>query len=186
MKRHALAFMAALLLLLVPAVNATAETGFQAGLDADFLFYQNAFLAPGFAVMPVIAQDMEMTIGIGFGIFVHPAAAGIAEYPAFQIPLKVGFNFLFPGLSGIEPYLGVGLLPQFYWTSGGPAPDRFMFLIGPYIGGGVRFQIHPLMSIYAEVEQPLLIGNPPAWLNTGTRIGAGLKFSFPDVKTGAQ
>jgi hypothetical protein len=182
MKRFTLAALAALTIIALP-VAASAETGFQAGLDMDFLYYQNAFVEPGFAVMPVLAQGMEMTIGVGFGIFVHPATATTIAYPTFQIPVKVGFNFLFPAMSGVEPFLGVGLLPQFVWTDG--LPNSFQFLIGPYLGGGVRFQIHPLMSVYIELEQPLLIGNPPAWLNTSTRIGAGLKFSFPDTKAGA-
>ena len=158
----------AILVLLALGTAAHAETGFQAGVTLDFLNYENAFIAPAFSVQPVIAKDMELDLGMAFGIYV------LEGHPRFKVPLKVGFNFLFTVAPAISPILSIGVLPQIVWGET-TFYQPTLFLIGPYIGGGIRFQLHPLMSWFVDVQQTLLIG-APKWINTGTRIGTGMQF----------
>ena len=162
---------AAFILLAGIAFSASADTGFSAGLNFDFLNYEKAFIAPEFAYMPTLAQGMELSLGIGFGIYVQNLV------PTFQIPVKAGLNFIFPEMAGFEIYVSTGLLPEFIYGE----TQSLLFFIGPYLGGGVRFKVHPLMSWFINVEQPLLIG-APKWLNTGTRVATGMQFRFATAK----
>jgi hypothetical protein len=49
--------------------------------------------------------------------------------------------------------------------------------MGPYLKAEVRAKVHRIMSLIVELQQDLLIGGP-AWVNTSTRISAGVNFTF--------
>lgn len=90
--------------------------------------------------------------------------------PLFNVPLKVGINFLFPISENFTFLTGLGLSPTIRL-----AGDDKGFLIGPNAKAGVRYKIHPTMSVFAEVCQSLLIG-PPNWMYPSTEIIFGVNF----------
>jgi len=174
---HTIAFVCVVGLILgFPAmVNATstASPGFSAGLAVDFPAYERAYLMPVGAYHNILDTGIEYELGLGLGINVADQAN-----PRFLLPLWAGLDVLFDGSKEITPYIGILVRPQFSF-----GVDATQFLMGPAIKGGVRFHIHPKASIYAELEQGLMIG-PPKWLSTGTRFSLGLAFNTADTKSG--
>ncbi len=90
--------------------------------------------------------------------------------PYFNVPIKVGINFLFPFTEDFTLLAGLGLSPTIRL-----AGEDKGFLIGPNIKAGLRFKIHPTMSIYTEACQSLLIG-PPNWMYPSTELTFGVHF----------
>ena len=142
---------------------------FTAALGGDFFNYEKSFLDISGAYIVPLQEDLELSIGAGFGISTEERN-GETE-ALFYIPLDLGLNFIFPGKGNISYLVGAGVTPQFVI-----ADDRKLYL-GPSIKGGVRIRTHEYMQWIIELQQDLLIG-PPDWINTATRFRTGIQFSF--------
>lgn len=148
------------------ALTHGAPNGLSVGMGLDFPHYEGVYVEPTFGFHAPIAEGVDFDLGGAFGIRM------VGSTPWFLIPVRGGVSFWFSNGQGIFPYIGVGLAPLVGWHD-----SVVTFHMGPYFKAGVRFQIHPLMSVYGQAEQSLLIG-APQWLSTGTRIEAGIDFKL--------
>ncbi len=85
--------------------------------------------------------------------------------------LKIGIEFPFQ-VNIIKYGFGTGITPCFQFTDDGTGAE---FLVGPYINGSIRIKVHPVMSIFLQIQQDLLFGKPD-WIYTGTRMNLGITF----------
>jgi hypothetical protein len=164
-------FFAVLVVVTLAAAAATAQTSLSTYIGTNLFRYQQAYLQTGLTYHSPVAEQMELHIGTDFGIATEDAPDGVD--PSFLIPVNVGLNFTFP----FEPllfYVGTGLTPSFQFGAG----EGLSFYMGPYARVGLRYQVHQLMSAFVDVEQDLLIGGA-TWINTSTRILAGIYFTLP-------
>lgn len=164
-----------ILTLAILAVSPVAADGsFSAGIGTNLFRYQTAYLTAMSATYLHELQDgLEINLGGEFGITTESNEAG-DTVPSFLIPFNLGLNFTFPRERSTFLF-GTGLTPVFNFN-----PDtetEFRFLMGPYVKGALRLQVHPIMSWYLEAQQDLLIGGDD-WINTGTRLSTGINFAF--------
>lgn len=158
-----------------------AQTSFSAHLGTNLFRYEQAYLVTGVTVVSELADQMELNVGADFGIATQQDADGTVN-PEFLIPVATGLNFTFPS----DPttfYLGIGLVPSFHFAPAGE--PSFQFYLGPYAKTGLRVRVHSIMSAFVDVEQQLLFGGP-TWINTTTRVVAGVYFSFPPTPEAAE
>lgn len=169
-------FAAALILFtLLPAAFAAAgPLSISAQIGGNFLNYQKGYLSTGAALVYKIRPDMELDLGADFALSTSGTGEDIVA--DILIPLDLGLNFTFP-TGSMEYLLGIGLSPTFNNRN---SDDSFRFYMGPFLKGGIRLQIHPVMSWFVEAQQDLLIG-PPLWINTSTRIHTGILFEMGPV-----
>ncbi len=139
-------------------------------LGVNFFNYKTVYLTTGITYQTQVRPGMDVVGGADFGIHTEQTASG-ATQADFLIPLKIGLNFPFETPKAIYG-LGTGIRPCFQSTSDTNAPS---FLMGPYINGTVRFQVHPVMSLIFQFQQDLLFGKPD-WIYTATSISAGIAF----------
>jgi len=170
-------FFATLVILALATVAASAQTSFSTYIGTNLFRYQQAYLQTGLTYHSPVAEQMELHIGTDFGIATEDAPGGAVE-PNFLIPVNVGLNFTFP-FDPLLFYVGTGLTPNFQFGGG----DGLSFYMGPYARVGLRYQVHQLMSAFLDVEQDLLIGGA-TWINTSTRILAGIYFTLPGEEGG--
>lgn len=161
-----------LLLLLLPTVgySQSAPSTYIGGL---FHRYTESYLLTGITFVTPIREQMELDLGVDFGILTFEGQSGETT-PHFFIPIDVGLNFTFPGKL-LTFFVGLGLSPAFLIR---PEQDQSVsFLIGPFAKAGMRISVHAVMSVIVEVQQDLLFGGPE-WINTNTRIFSGISFSL--------
>lgn len=141
-----------------------------ADIGGNFLNYESAYLDTGAAVIVKIRPDMELDIGADIALTTEENDEGDVK-AGFIFPVNAGLNFTFP--AGTAEYLvGIGLSPVFQnqVDTGG-----INFFMGPFLKAGMRLKVHPVMQVFGEVKQDLLIG-PPQWINTGTTATVGILF----------
>lgn len=151
------------------------------GLGMDFFFSRDAevFLTTSAAFNIPAGKDMEVAVGAEFALWPRKGDDPAVIEPAFFIPVNLGVQFVFS-----EPVpnflLGMGITPTFIIV---PDADPLLgeevlrFYAGPYLKGGIRLQIHEVMSWFVELQQDLAIGKPN-WINTTTRLLTGINFKL--------
>lgn len=172
MRRTSFTLTIAALLLSILAIPAAADSSFSAHIGGNFFRYDTAYLTTGANYLNQLRPDLELDIGAFFGIATEQDAQG-DTVPLFLIPVNLGLNFLFPGEAATF-LLGAGITPVFDFNE-----EESRFYMGPYIAGGVRLQIHPVMSAFLQAQQDLLIGGDE-WINTATRLTTGINFTLGD------
>lgn len=162
-----------IILLFFVAVNIYSQenrTSFSISSGTEYLedFYVNF----GFSTINPLESNKELDIKIALNLKTEEKKtdSGTDVTPIFNIPLKIGINFLFPLNEKIIFLAGTGLSPTIRL-----AGDDKGFLIGPNVKIGLRISIHPSMSIFLEACQSLLIG-PPSWMYSSTEIVFGVNF----------
>jgi hypothetical protein len=139
-----------------------------------FFRYDTAYLSTGGSFLYETDRDYEIEFGGEFGIRTTRDDDRKIT-PEFFIPIHAGLNFLFDR-GPVVLYIGTGLVPAFLVETGSGSDSTFF--LGPYVKAGLRVPMHPVMSGLLEVQQDLLFGGEH-WVNTATRIAAGLRFSLP-------
>lgn len=161
-----------LFLFLLP-IAGFGESAISTYIGGLFHRYTESYLLTGVTFATTLQEQMELDIGLDFGIRTSTDDAG-AVSPKFFIPIDVGLNFTFPGAI-FSFYVGPGLSPAIVAD-----PDEtpsVSFYIGPFVKAGMRISVHAVMSVIIEVQQDLMIGGPN-WVNTNTRVLGGISFSL--------
>lgn len=140
------------------------------GFGINFIGYKTPYLTTGFLYQVEIKDGMDFVGGVDFGIRIETISSDEVEAD-FLIPLKFGVYFPFPG-EKITFGFGSGLSPCFQFSNDDSDAG---FLVGPYISGSMRIRVHPVMSIFLQIQQDLLFGKPN-WIYTGSQIKAGISF----------
>jgi len=144
--------------------TATGEFG------VNFFGYETIYLTTGVLYQVEIIDGMDFVGGADFGI--HTVSSDSGEIEAdFLIPLKIGIYFPFQ-VEKIQYGFGTGITPIFQKTYDGSGSE---FVVGPYVNGSIRIKVHPVMSVYLQIQQDLLFGKPD-WIYTGSRINIGISF----------
>lgn len=139
-------------------------------LGLNLFGYKTSYLTTGIIYQVEVRKGMDFVGGIDFGI--HTEKDENDEVQAdFLIPLRIGLHFPFEG-ERITFGFGSGLSPCFQNTHD---EEGASFLMGPYVNGSVRIKVHPVMSVFFQVQQDLLFGKPK-WIYTGSRFLAGISF----------
>jgi hypothetical protein len=159
--------------LIAVAGGAFAEASLSTYIGGAFYRYEESYLLTGVTFLSSAHEQMELNLGIDFGITTFEGEDG-SVLPRFFIPLSLGINSIFAG-DPFTFYFGPGLTPVFIFRPGDT--DPFTFLLGPYAKAGIRFRVHSIMSVMLEAQQDLLFGGPK-WVNTSTRLLGGINFSF--------
>ena len=146
------------------------KTMFTGEFGFNFFGYKTSYLTTGILYQVEIRDGMDLVSGVDFGIHTTNGNSGVIEAD-FLIPLKLGLYFPFQ-VERIQYGFGTGISPCFQKTYDGSGSD---FLIGPYVNGSIRIKVHPVMSVYLQVQQDLLFGKPD-WIYTGSRINIGISF----------
>ncbi|ADK82892.1 hypothetical protein Spirs_3806 [Sediminispirochaeta smaragdinae DSM 11293] len=141
---------------------------FSAHIGTDFFLWDDPFLVTGGDIRFPIQQALYGSIGVDFGI--HTNNDDSKTTPAFLLPIRVALVFPFPDKKKISFSLVTGLMPVFHFYDGDSS-----FYLGPYTGARAQIAVHPVLSLFAEVQQVLLFGGDD-WINTGTRIVGGISF----------
>ncbi|MFO7850018.1 MAG: hypothetical protein R6V67_08675 [Spirochaetia bacterium] len=145
------------------------ESMFTGKFGVNFFTYKTVYLTTGAAYQHSIREAMNLVYGADFGIHTKENDEGDVE-ASFLVPLKLGLNFPFGG-DTVSYSVGTGISPSFtFGESSDPG-----FLMGPYLNGSMRIKVHPVMSIFLQVQQDLLFG-APEWIYTGTRMQLGISF----------
>lgn len=154
--------MAAVFMVAATASYAQAPT-YLVTLGANFFSYETIALET--ALGAVFPLDEGLSIEARAAYAIHPEAT-----EAFMaIPLQAGVRFSFQA----QPFgfhCSVGVSPVITVNPGS-------FRIGPYLAAEGTVRVHRFMELALFAEQDLLFGGP-TYVATGTRLGAGLRFSF--------
>jgi len=159
-----------ILMLASTAFTQDKKTMLTGELGINFFGYDTPYLTTGILYHMEVREGMYIVGGADFGIHTETDDSGEVQAD-FLIPLKTGIYFPFQ-FNKINFGFGTGISPCFQFTHAGTGAD---FLIGPYINGSVRIQVHPVMSVFLQVQQDLLFGKPD-WIYTGTRMNIGITF----------
>jgi hypothetical protein len=146
------------------------ESMFTASFGVNFYGYDTTYLTTGVVYQVQVQEGMDFVGGADFGIHTDKDNSGNVQAD-FLIPLRVGLHFPFEG-EKVTFGFGTGLSPCFQFSNDG---DDGGFLMGPYINGTMRIQVHPVMSVFFQAQQDLLFGKPD-WINTGSRFLIGISF----------
>jgi hypothetical protein len=156
------------------AVVTMAESSFTAFIGTNFFNYERTYLTTGIAYLPMLEDQLELNMAAAFNIYTESNEAGTVVNPYFLIPANLGLNFLYPG-DTVAFLFGIGLTPVLSIRQS--QQPSVLFYMGPYLKAEVRAKVHRIMSLILELQQDLLIGGP-TWVNTSTRISAGVNFTF--------
>ena len=136
----------------------------------NFFGYKTTYLTTGIVYQRELRPGMDMVGGADFGIHTEQGSSG-ETLADFLIPFKLGIEFPFSGTNTVLSF-GTGLSPCFQFTHDS---NDASFLMGPYVTGTARVKVHPVMSVFLQVQQDLLFGKPD-WIYTGTRLAVGVSF----------
>lgn len=146
------------------------DSQFTGNFGINFFGYQTSYLTTGVVYQVEVRNGMDFVGGADFGI--HTETDQDNEVRAdFLIPLRIGLHFPFTG-ENVSFGFGTGLTPSFQFTHDSSGAG---FLMGPYINGSMRIKVHPVMSVFFQLQQDLLFGKPD-WIYTGTRAVMGISF----------
>ncbi len=156
---------------IILALPAAAEDSlfFSADIGGNFLNYDKPYLSTGAAMIVKIRPDMELDLGADVALATEKDNGKVKA--GFVIPANAGLNFTFPK-DPMEFLVGIGVSPVVQHKT---SKNHINFFMGPFLKGGARLKIHPVMQVFGEVQQSLLIG-PPQWINTGTTATVGIIF----------
>ncbi len=140
---------------------------FSAHLGVDYFAWETAFLLTGGDFRFPIRSGLYGSLGADFGI--HTETSGTETTASFLLPLRAGLLFPFPG-EKLSFTFATGLSPVFLLDE-----DSSSFYLGPYAGARLTLAVHPVLSIFAEMQQTLLFGGDE-WINSGTRLTGGISF----------
>ncbi|OQY37739.1 MAG: hypothetical protein B6229_07705 [Spirochaetaceae bacterium 4572_7] len=157
-----------ILLVLLPLAIYAQEDKTSFSISSGTEYLDDFFFNFGVSTISPIGQNSEIDVKIALNMKTTKDETGTT--PMFNIPLKIGINFLFPTNENLIFLVGTGLSPTIRL-----AGDDKGFLIGPNVKAGVRYKIHPSMSVLLEVCQSLLIG-PPDWMYPSTEMILGVNF----------
>ncbi|HDQ14826.1 MAG TPA: hypothetical protein ENN41_08430 [Sediminispirochaeta sp.] len=135
----------------------------------NYFGYETLYLTTGMIYQIEAEQGMDFVVGADFGI--HTEQVDGKTEASFLIPLKLGLSFPFDG-ERVDYAFGVGLSPNFQFSQESSASN---FLMGPYVNGTMRLRVHPVMSVFVQLQQDLLFGKPE-WIYTGSRFVVGVSF----------
>ncbi len=148
---------------------AASDSMFTGSFGVNIFTYNTVYLTTGATYQHSLREAMDIVYGADFGI--NTVEEGDEVKANFLVPAKLGLYFPFGG-EKITYGLGTGISPCFTFGSTNEDPG---FLMGPYLNGSVRIQVHPVMSVFFQVQQDLLFG-APEWIYTGTRFQLGISF----------
>ncbi|MGL1894516.1 MAG: hypothetical protein OCD02_23015 [Spirochaetaceae bacterium] len=160
-----------LVTLLLAAFNLYSEdrlTSYSISAGTEYL--EEFFVNFGFSLIKPLNDNKELDIKVALNLNTENVDENDDVEPMFNIPIKVGINFLFPQNEVFTFLVGTGLSPTIRLTG-----DDKGFLIGPNIKLGARYKIHPSMNIILEACQSLLIGEPD-WMYPSTEVVLGVNF----------
>lgn len=158
-----------LVLLCTAAVPLTAEELVSGGFGINYYGYEELYLTTGLSYQVPLEEAMDLAFGADFGVSTEQTGGEIRAN--FLIPLHLGLNFPFPGQT-VSYSFGTGISPNINY---GDDISGVALRMGPYVHGLLRFQVHPVMSIFLRFEQNLLFG-PPRWIYTGSNLALGISF----------
>ncbi|MCF7928705.1 MAG: hypothetical protein K9L68_07005 [Spirochaetales bacterium] len=144
---------------------------FAGSLGVDFFLYEQVFLSTGFDYMQPIREGLELNLGFAFDISTTDAGADVQA--SFLFPFDIGLNAIFPG-DPVDVTFGAGVTPVVYIPAEALNEETSLY-IGPYLKGGLRFQVHPVVQLFVDAQQDLLFGGEE-WIYTQTRLSAGIVF----------
>jgi len=163
-------FTAALLLICAGTVPAAAESMVTGNFGVNLFGYNTTYLTTGVMYQKSVQTGMDMVVGADFGIHTEKNTSNEVEAD-FLIPLRLGLHFPFQHKK-VTYGFGTGITPTFQFEQN---EDSAGFLMGPYVNGSVRIQVHPVMSVFLQYQQDLLFGEPD-WIYTGSRFLVGISF----------
>lgn len=156
------------ILLIVSTSLFSQENRTSYSITAGTEYLSDFYVNFGFSIIKPLNDNKELDIKASLNM--RTDNSGETVDPLFNIPLKLGINFLFPINKNFTFLVGTGLSPTIRL-----AGDDKGFLLGPNAKLGLRYRIHPSMSIILEGCQSLLIG-PPDWMYPSTEIVFGVNF----------
>jgi len=163
-------FTAAVLLIFAVTIPAAAESMVTGNFGVNLFGYNTTYLTTGVMYQKSVQTGMDMVVGADFGIHTEKNASNEVEAD-FLIPLRLGLHFPFQQ-KRVTYGFGTGITPTFQFEQ---SEDSGGFLMGPYVNGSVRIQVHPVMSVFLQYQQDLLFGEPD-WIYTGSRFLIGISF----------
>lgn len=158
------------ILLVILSVSIFAEekkTSFSVSSGMEYL--ENPFFNFGISIVKPLGGKKEFDIKAALNMRTEKDDDGDVN-PQFNVPVKLGINFLFPANEKLTFLVGPGITPLIRL-----AGDDKGLLIGPNVKAGLRYKIHPTMSIFLEACESLLIG-PPDWMYLSTEVVFGVNF----------
>ena len=158
----------AALVLSTASVPAFSDSMFTGNFGVNFFTYETVYLTTGVTYQHSVREAMDLVYGADFGISTEKEGDDVEA--SFLIPVKLGLHFPFGGET-FTYGIGTGVSPSFTFGKS----DDPGFLMGPYINASARIKVHPVMSIFLQVQQDLLFG-APEWIYTGTRLQVGISF----------
>ncbi|MCF7916031.1 MAG: hypothetical protein K9L66_12765 [Spirochaetaceae bacterium] len=161
---------AAVLLIFAGTIPAAAESMVTGNFGVNLFGYDTTYLTTGVMYQKSVQTGMDMVFGADFGIHTEKNASNEVEAD-FLIPLRLGLHFPFKQ-KRVTYGFGTGITPTFQLEQ---SEDSAGFLMGPYVNGSVRIQVHPVMSVFLQYQQDLLFGEPE-WIYTGSRFLVGISF----------
>jgi hypothetical protein len=156
-------------IVLAAAAHSLHAQSFLAGIGADFVRYDRTYLDLRAAYLEPLNPGVELLLGGSFATVTEKKNGDVE--PDFFIPLDAGVVFTFPVNDTFAYQFGLGVTVQFLIQTDS------RFYMGPYVGLGVRFGVHPYMEWYIEGRQDLIFGEPD-WINTSTRLSTGVVFKL--------
>lgn len=158
-----------LVLLCMTALPMAAEELISGGFGVNYYSYDELYLTTGLSYQVPLEEAMELVLGADFGVSTDQSGGDIRAN--FLIPVRIGLNFPFPGETASYSF-GAGINPNINY---GDDISGVELRMGPYVHGLLRFQVHPVMSVFLRFEQNLLFG-PPRWIYTGSNLTLGISF----------
>ena len=168
MKKTALIFLG--LILSGGLFAAEGDSLYTGNFGVNLFAYETAYLTTGIIYQIEVRQGMDFVGGADFGIHTEKDGSGTVQAD-FLVPLRIGLHFPFEG-EKITFGFGSGLTPCFQSTHD---ESGAVFLMGPYVNCSMRIKVHPVLSIFLQVQQDLLFGKPD-WIYTGSRFLLGISF----------
>lgn len=155
-----------LLMLSVSLFSQENRTAYAVSSGTEYL--ETFFFNFGVSVIQPLDNTKELDIKCAINMKTEEKDGKID--PLINLPFKLNINFLFPLSEKVTFIAGPGVSPTIRL-----AGDDKGFLLGPNIKAGIRYRIHPTMSLYLESSYSLLIG-PPKWMYSSTEIVGGINF----------
>lgn len=156
-------------LLLVSVTTFAEEKRTTFSVSSGIEYLDNTFFNFGVSVIKPLGQNKELDFKVALNMKTEENNEGETE-PLFNVPFKLGINFLFPAQEKLTFLVGTGITPMLRLAG----EDKGL-LIGPNVKAGVRYKVHPTMNIFLEACESLLIG-PPKWNYLSTEVVFGVNF----------
>lgn len=139
-------------------------------------YLEDFYFNTGVSAQFPMGVDKEFDAKVSLNIKTEENETG-AVLPSVNLPITLGINFLFPLMEQVTIVSGVGIKTTMILPidNDPDVVEELSFLVGPNVRLGLRYKIHPTMSLFIEADQSLLIG-PPKWMYPATEILFGINF----------